>query len=223
MSDGSITIEFIGEGRTDRGQRDATEEDDSGVIVILTIKLCGSPASMRIKRRPIEFLPGKQLWQKVKFAKRQAYYNGSAGIVFVTDTEGEHPTQLHKLERGRDAELTDYPMAIGVAHPCIECWLLVDASAIRKALNLTANPALPESPELLPAPCKDQGKNPSNPKMALAHCAGLRSPLSSRQTTAIARAIRDLNSIEVHCPIGFAPFAEEVRARLRPLFEREVS
>ncbi len=38
-------------------------------------------------------------------------------------------------------------MAIGVAHPCIESWLLADAAAIRRALALPATPKLPAEPE----------------------------------------------------------------------------
>jgi hypothetical protein len=221
MSDGSITIEFIGEGRTDRGPTlGAKEDDDSGVVVILTKKLCGSPANLKVKRQPIPFLQRKGLWQKVKLAKERAFYSGSAGLVFVTDTEGKHPAQLNELKRGRDSRFLDFPMAVGVAHPCIETWLLADPSAIRRALTLPADPILPSTPETLPAPCQNRD---NNPKVILAGCEKSRRFLSSRQNSAIAEAIRDLEVIETHCPIGFAPFAEEVRTQLRPLFEREVS
>ena len=156
------------------------------------------------------------MWQKVRFAKRQAFYNGSAGFAFVLDTEGDHPGQLEKLKRGRDAELLEYPAAVGVTHPCIEAWLLADASAITRALGLAQRADVPEVPESLPAPCKGRKQNP---KAVLGRCAGQDRPLSSSQTTRIVLEIRDLNVIRTRCPISFAPFAEEVVGNIRPIFE----
>src|SRR5205823_153554 len=115
---------------------------------------------MRVRRRPLPFLQGKGLWQKVRFAKRQALNSGSGGLVFVLDTEGNHPGQLQQLRRGRDFESVEYPTAVGVAHPCIEAWLLADASAISRAMGLEQRPEVPVEPESLPAPCKDRSQNP---------------------------------------------------------------
>ncbi len=155
------------------------------------------------------------MWQKVRFAKRNAFNSGSAGLVFVLDTEGNHPGQLEQLQRGRDSELLEYPAAVGVAHPCIEAWLLADASAIVRALGLTERIDVPAEPESLPAPCKDRKQNP---KAVLSRCAGRDRPLSSAETTGIVQAIRDLNLIRTRCPIGFGPFADEVVGNIRPIF-----
>jgi hypothetical protein len=171
---------------------------------------------MRVRRRPLPFLQGKGLWQKVRFAKRQAAGNRSAGLVFVVDTEGNHPGQLEELRHGRDSGLPDYPTAIGVAHPCIEAWLLADGPAISRALELTQRVEVPAEPESLPAPCKDRNRNP---KAILGRCGGQDRPLSSAQTTRIAREIRDLDTIRARCPKGFTPFAEEVVSYIRPIFE----
>ena len=64
------------------------------------------------------------------------------------------------LAKGRDHELPDFPMAIGAARPCIEAWLLVDASALRHSLGLAQSPELPASPESLPAPTANRKHNP---------------------------------------------------------------
>ena len=162
------------------------------------------------------FLQGKGLWQKVRFAKRQAFNSGSAGLVFVLDTEGDHPGQRDQLWRGRDSELLDYPAAIGVAHPCIEAWLLADASAITRAMGLTHRADVPEEPESLPAPRKDRNQNP---KAVLGRCAGRNQTLSAAETTRIVQEIRDLSAIRDRCPIGFAPFADEVIGIIKPVFK----
>jgi hypothetical protein len=210
-------IDIVGEGRTDRGRgADQPEVPTNGVLPVLVHRLCNRPVSMRVRRRPLPFLQGKGLWQKVRFAKRQAFNSGSAGLVFVLDTEGKHPGQLEQLRRGRDSELLDYPAAVGVAHPRIESWLLADASAISRALGLARRAEIPEEPESLPAPCKDRKQNP---KAVLGRCAGQDRPLSSAQTTSIVQEIRDLSAIRTRCPIGFAPFAEEVAGNIRPIFE----
>jgi len=43
-------------------------------------------------------------------------------------------------------------MAVGVAHPCVEAWLLVDSLAIARALGLSNSVVVPSNPESLPAP-----------------------------------------------------------------------
>jgi hypothetical protein len=94
-------IDIVGEGRTDRGRgADQPEVPTNGVLPVLVHRLCNRPVSMRVRRRPLPFLQGKGLWQKVRFAKRQAFNSGSAGLVFVLDTEGNHPGQLDQLRRG---------------------------------------------------------------------------------------------------------------------------
>ncbi len=209
-------IEIIGEGKTDIGNaQDRPEPPTRGVVPILVHRLCQEPEAMLVRRRPMTHLQGKGRWQKVTFAKRQAYYNGSAGVVFVIDTEGEHPKQRKELERGRDHAWFDYPAAVGVAHPCIEAWLMVDAPAVARALNLARPPELPEDPESLPAPCKDRDRNP---KAILGQCAGQTRALAAEQTSRIAREIGKLDNIRARCPIGFVPFADEVTERIRPLF-----
>jgi len=83
MDDSDVfIIEVVGEGETDIGPatpNPVIELPTTGVVPILLHKLCGLPATMRVKRRKESFLQGKTLEQKVKFSKRQAKYNGAAG------------------------------------------------------------------------------------------------------------------------------------------------
>lgn len=213
-------IEICGEGKTDVSKQDsepvpATE----GVVPVLVRRLCCEPAdsaTFRVKRRPFMFLQGKGLWQKVRGAKRNARINGSAACVFVMDSEGDPAGVLADLVKGRDSESLDYPTAIGVAHPCIEAWLLSDASAIRQGLGITgAKPTVPEEPESLPAPQQDR-KN--NPKTVLDALHPKRNAVNAVDKTAIAGRMAIPDDLTQHpCP-SFAAFAVEVRTQIRDRF-----
>ena len=207
----SKRVEFIGEGPTDIG-KDEPNGGISGVVPILVHKLCGSPSSLRVVRKTFASLQKGGLERKVGFAKTQAVYNRSAGVVFVVDTEGDHPGKKRdELAKARDAKHLAFPMAIGVAHPCIETWLLADARQLRRASD-----QVPNQPEKLPAPNQDQNKNP---KIVLADCVGLKkADLSAAEKWSIARSITDVTVIETACPEGFAPFAAEIRDRIAPIF-----
>jgi hypothetical protein len=169
---------------------------------------------MRIRRRSHLYLQGKDLAQKAKLFKRNAFYNGAAGAVFVLDTEGDHRAILRKLVKGRDSTNTDFPMAVGVAHPCIEAWLLADGAAIAAAFGLPGAPTVPDAPEGLPAPQKNRAHNP---KTVLAACAGARS-VSAQGATRIAIAMTDTVLVRQRCPLSFELFAKEVEERIAPIF-----
>jgi hypothetical protein len=213
-----VAIYFFGEGKTDLGEGEDPDQPTTGVLPILVHTVCGKPNRMRVRRRRVAHLQGKGLWQKVRFARWQARGN-SDGAVFVMDSEG--PAKLHKkvlseLHKGRDAPGPVLRMAVGVAHPCIEAWLLADASAIRRGVNLSGNPGVPDEPEGLPAPRQDDRRNP---KTALA--AACRSPkhdVAASEKWAIAAATNDMDLVRVRCPLGFAPFADEVECHIRALF-----
>lgn len=213
--DAAIVIEIFGEGKTDLGSDLGPQPPDKGVLPILVHRLCGRPERMLAKRRAYAFLQGKGLSQKVCFAKRQARYNGSAGAVFVMDSEGEEKDRRmrhHELTSGRDRELRDFPMAIGVAQPCIEAWLLADGRAIGRALGINPVPAVPDDPEGLPAPKSDRLHNP---KAVLANLG----VASAAEKDAVVRAMNDMDLVCQRCSRGFAPFVEEVQQQIRPLFE----
>ncbi|NQT12179.1 MAG: hypothetical protein HQ582_05500 [Planctomycetes bacterium] len=214
----SVVIEIFGEGKTDVGHDPSPQPPTRGVVPILVHTLCGKPSQMRVKRYGMPFMQQQRgsLPQKVKFAKRQAQYNRSAGAVFVMDSEGELRQRRNDLTRGRRMEAGDLPMAIGVAHPCIEAWLLADASAIRQALDLRSTPQVPDEPEKLPAPRQDRERNP---KTELARFGGRRTKeLSVVEKDRIAAAMNDMGAVRTACPDGFAPFADEVEEHIHPLF-----
>jgi hypothetical protein len=173
---------------------------------------------MIVKRKRYAQLQKGDLQRKVRFAREQAVYNRSDGVVFVVDSEGgdrEFKAKKRDAEVGRDSARTNLPMAVGIAHPCIEAWLLADASAIRRACSLQQDPEVPAEPERIPAPRQDPRRNP---KVVLAQAAGARQPLPADHMWRIAATIKHLDLLRQRCPLGFAPFAEEVEQRIRPLF-----
>jgi hypothetical protein len=208
--DDTIVLEVFGEGKTDIGtESHQPREPIEGVVPILVHRLCDKPARLRVKSKRFAFLQGKRLWQKVWFAKRQASYNrGTSGVVFVLDTEGDDKI-LGELAKGRDNGIPEFPMAIGVAQPCIEAWLLSDGSALRLALQLPRTPEVSEQPESLPADQRDR----QHPKRLLAEI-GAKSQV--QKDGAAARI--DLELSRTRCPLSFEPFAAEVGARIKPLF-----
>jgi hypothetical protein len=210
-------LELFGEGKTDIGKAEGVPvRPTSGVLQRLLHLLCEKPVNMLIKLKPVSFLQGKSWVQKVKFAKRQAFYNKSAGVVFVMDTEGEQRKRTKELTEGRDAELPDFPMAVGAPHPCIEVWLLADPPAIKKGMGLSQSPQVPDDLESLPAPCHDRKRNP---KTILAGCCGGKgTDLTTTEKDRIAAEIRMLQRLRDRCPTSFVPFADEIEQRIRPLF-----
>jgi hypothetical protein len=214
-----VIIEVFGEGKADIRTNVEPSRPTEGVVPILLHRLCGRPERMRVKCKPLQFLIGKRLEQKVHFAKRQAHYNRSDAAVFVLDSEGgetELKATRAALQAGRDRAFPDFPMAVGVAHPCIESWLLADAPAIRRGLELDATPGVPDCPEDLPAPCRDRSHNP---KTELCKAAGKsKRELSAAEKDSIAQTMNDMELVRQRCPLGFGPFAEEVEYRICPLF-----
>jgi hypothetical protein len=218
MHEADVVIYFFGERKTDLGDAPEPGRPATGVVPILVHTLCGKADRLRVGRRRVAHLQGKGLWQKVRFARWQARGN-SAGAVFVMDSEGGkklHKKILSKLTKGRDAPGPVLPTAFGVAHPCIESWLLADASAIRRAMKLDRTPNTPDDPESLPAPCK---RERTDPKIALAAaCRSDQKNLAASDKWAIAVEMKDMPLVRERCPRGFAPFADEVECHIRPLF-----
>lgn len=195
------------------------------VVPLIVRTICGRSRDIYARENPIRFLQrsvsGSGWSQKATAARKLANDNRASGAVFVIDSEGDIRRQA-QLTAGRDRGPTDVPMAVGVAHPCIEAWLLVDGTAIRRGLALEKTPETPPLPESLPESGRTKGKEA---KRRLQQCAEMPKPLSATQMSAIATAINkhSLPLLRTGCPLGFAPFAEEVEERIRPLFDKEDS
>jgi hypothetical protein len=217
--DDGVVVEIFGEGRTDIGRNGGSQRPTTGVVPILMHRLCGRPETMRVKRTGIPFLHnvgGRGLHRKVTAARKLAQQNRSDAAVFVMDSEGDLDGTRGELSKGRDLGPSSVPMAIGVAHPCIESWLLTDASAIQRALGLGQVPEVPDEPEALPAPNQNRKRNPKTELAGIA--ASRKRELSAEQKERIASAMSDMGLLRTRCPLGFAPFADEVEEQIHPLF-----
>ena len=215
MPDDERIIDIVGEGVTDLGVGgDRPCLPTSGVLPILVHGLCGHPNSMKVRRRKAAFLMGRGQCEKLRFAMTQ--YRGSRGVVYVVDTDGDHPGRIDRLRAIRDSIMPAYPAVVGVAHPCIEAWLLGDPKAIRRAFGLPQPIAVTETPEELPA-TKD--KTGGDPKAVLGRCLGRSGAMPADKTTRIALQIRDYEALHQRCPKSFTPFADEVIERIKPIFE----
>lgn len=213
MPEPLVVLQFYGEGVTDVGPTTSNPVEPSrGIVTNLVHTLCGKNPQLRVRSAHYAHLHGKRLWQKVKFGKRQSFYNRVSGVVFVMDSE-VIPEVIKELMQGRDAELVDFPMAVGMAHPCIEAWLLCDAKAIQNALSLTKPLQLPPDVESLPAPQQNRALNPKTELIRLAEVE------SSSQKDAISLRIKDFAALRAGCPKGFASFADEIEQRIKPLMD----
>jgi hypothetical protein len=222
-SNANRIIEIIGEGVTDVGPEQKpssvkviAEKPMQGVLPILVHKICNKPENMRVIRKRVSHLRGKKPAEKIEFERFQAFHSNYNGLVLVVDSDGKL-NEVRKIwfdarEKSELALTSPLPMAIGVAHPCIESWLLADATAIRRGLELDGTPDLPENLEALSA--KQEDKN--HPKYVF-HTQ-VKKNVSAKEKDRIAATMNDLELVKKRCPLSFRPFAEEVETHIRPLF-----
>lgn len=208
----TIVIDFFSDGKA-----------NLAVVPPLVRAICGRPRNMYPRENPIRFLQrsesGSGWTQKAAAARKLANHSDADGAVFVIDTEGDLQRR-EQLAAGRDLGPEEVPMVVGAAHPCIEAWLLVDATAIQRGLALDDVPQTPEEPESLPRSKRTAGQEA---KRVLKECVKQRKPLSADAMGRIAAALNEhsLPLLRRRCPLGFAPFADEVEERIRPLFGAE--
>lgn len=223
-----VVIDIYGEGKTDVG----TEQTqllpgvpDQGVIPILVHRLCGEPAAMRVRRfgRPFQMKKGG-LQEKSRLARMQSRDRKADGLVLVVDADGgdvERAAKRDKLAAGGDQVPDGPPMAVGVAQPCIEAWLLAavwsrssDSCRVVPESSLTAALRQFPSPEDLPT----DSQSDYHPKRCLAVSQKQAvQDLGVEKKWQIAREV-NLEIIKRICPKSFGPFAAEVGEKIEPLF-----
>jgi hypothetical protein len=215
MPQPKLVIEVVGEGKTDLGDPSDLETNTAprtGVMPILTYALCGRPDNMLVRRRKYAHLEKGGRQKKLHFAIRHAKSAGSHGLVFTVDTDEDQSV----LTWAAGSHSTLLPIAVGAPRPCIEAWLLVDSKAFVRAIGRPLVEPLPNDPESLP-PARDDKRHP---KRILARCCGVnQADLRAEKKWAIAREITDPGDLARGCPLSFAPFADQVRSRIKPLFD----
>lgn len=152
--------------------------------------------------------------RKVHLAIEEAKIRGCSSVAVVVDRDRtEGGSRLGQLREGRDlAEQRDNPLAyktaLGVAVETVEAWLLADERALNEALALDPKaPAIP-SPEALGGGPRTE----THPKNVLRKLIQRSGAASKAPYDDIAERAR-LDVVERRCPIGFAPFAAELRER----------
>lgn len=87
--------------------------------------------------------------RKLLFAMRQAQDKRANGMVATVDVDSDRRREkLRELQEARDkARQKDppFPTVLGEASPHAEAWLLDDPVAVRRALRLSGNAAVPLS------------------------------------------------------------------------------
>ncbi|HOW19816.1 MAG TPA: hypothetical protein PLC79_12340 [Phycisphaerae bacterium] len=148
---------------------------------------------------------------KLLFAMRQAQDSHSVGLVAVVDADRDHEgRRLRAMREARDEERTRsavFPTALGEAFPHGEAWLLDDPSAVREALGLPADTAVPTV------------RHAKNPKKSLEELHATSRRTGDRPVDVWADIARRLDPSRcAHAAeTGFSQFAGEVRCEIGPV------
>ena len=106
------------------------------------------------KWKDIRLNRGHGFKRKLVFAIKTAIADDARAIVAVVDADKNAANRKQQLSEGRethrrDVAIANFPIAIGVAIPEIEAWLLDDIEALKLALGLAHNQKV-SSPTAVP-------------------------------------------------------------------------
>jgi hypothetical protein len=152
--------------------------------------------------------------RKVCLAIQEAAARGCTSVAIVIDRDRtESGARLRELRDGRtlaeqQGEPLAYKSAVGVAIETVEAWLLADEKALNDALSLSPPALKIEDPEGL-----DGGpKTSTYPKNVFRELMSRSKAPTKTPYDDVAQRVQ-LDVLESRCKGGFAPFAEDVRAR----------
>lgn len=131
----------------------------------------------------------------LKEAKKQKF----DVLVLVIDEDGDQ-TRIAQFNEAQVNEQVALPRAFGVAVRMFDAWMLADETAVSSATGRTV-------------PCQPNPEGVRVPKTVCREFleAGTESRTQSEMYVVIAESAR-LDVLERRCPIGFAPFADRIRA-----------
>ena len=129
----------------------------------------------------------------------------AAGLVAVVDRDkSEARSRLRELQNERDdhrSKFPPFPTALGEAAPHGEAWLLADENAVREALSLKSELAIPSV---------SKTKDPKGVLDGLIQQSARRGEPVTPILTEIARLVDERRCVH-RDETGFAAFAEDVR------------
>ncbi|MCY2927627.1 MAG: hypothetical protein NT031_19740, partial [Planctomycetota bacterium] len=151
--------------------------------------------------------------KKAKKAIFDASESGYAAIVILIDRDGDSDAErIVPIREARDATWgTGVPCAVGQAVEAFDAWMIADGKAIKEAGGDAARQH--PMPENLAG--KDGSKH--HPKAWAMDILGGKESLADKYAVIAAKARLDI--LAACCPKGFAPFAEDVKERIRPVVD----
>jgi hypothetical protein len=164
------------------------------------------------KKIPSYSLKGYGL--RLAYLYRSARSRGADGLVACIDADKNRRRQrLRQIKQAREADRSLFaplPTALGEAKPHSEAWLLDDPVAVREGLGLSKDHVVPNA------------LNTTSPKTMLEelHAASERRNQRPLDVWPAIAANLDVSRCAHSKQTGFAPFVEELRAELGPLFAK---
>ena len=199
------------------------EPDRKGVVTILVRRLLAERLNREIAEWEIETKPLPRVNRrsltlsgyehKIRDAIVEARISGCSAVVVVVDRDDSAPgLRLTALMAGRthaerEGEALASKTALGVAVVTVEAWLLADETALNAALDPRPPAVTTPSPEQLDGAARSE----KHPKTQLRSLIDRGRREVSWPYDEIAERVR-LDVLVNRCPVGFAPFAAEVRA-----------
>ena len=117
--------------------------------------------------------------------------------------------------------MPDFPMAVGVAHPCIESLAIGRRRRpFAAAWILPRRRPFPRSPRQLPAPCQDRDHNPKT-VLREHREACEQGKLGGREKDRIAAAMNDISLLRKRCPLGLRALRRRSRDNTFAHYSRE--
>jgi hypothetical protein len=150
-----------------------------------------------------------------------AVRQGAGAVILLVDADGRSQERLRRLREHRERAHSkgarfQVPIVVGVAIETIEAWLLADENALARVLGVRERATHTGAPEDLRG--KKGGSDDPKARLEEWRSRDRHGPRGFlEQMNAIVREI-DLDVVALRCPKGFAPFCEEVRTHLGPLF-----
>ena len=172
--------------------------------------LGSTPKTVFIAWREIRLHGGTGYRRKLAFAMRKAVDGRSDAVIAVVDRDrAGRQERIRQLRNARDharSQGVNLPAACGQADPHAEAWLLDDAEAVKRALQLSATASVPSAvagdPKQLLEALHSQSPRATDGRIDV-WC-----DIASQVTESRCRSPEKT---------GFSDFMQDVRRELRPL------
>ena len=209
-------ILVLGDGEYDLGPALGEERSPEGLFALprLVHRLLRNPREVAYTCQRFPSIPavhgrGHKYARKAQSAIRQAHQGQYHAVTIVIDRDRRSNAKtIVPLREGRDAmaPMSFPPCAVGMAVEAFDAWMISDGKAVKAAKG--------EPTKSHPAPEKLDGKEGTgrHPKDVAAQVFSGKASLTASYA-AVAEHV-DLELLARACPLGFAPFAQEVRERI---------